>query len=164
MQTNLAALAFAVVSHTSLLVLGYLACTKRERRGAVSCQLWIGGWGCGSSLALFFAVLEPLSYELSGFIRAHPIPRHRFPDFWFGDCRHAWNAGLDAAYLVLEAAIDRWRFVDGCCCTRQRRRGRFLLWGSSAFLLATQTRAGVMMWIKRYRWNIWFGIALAGRC
>ena len=147
-QTNLRRLlAFAVVSHTSLLVIGLFSLHEAGIQGAVRLSANFGLAVTGMWFIVGFVFRRTGTTELnelSGLFERIPFLAIAFLSFGLAIVGMPGTPGFDAAHLVLEAAIDRF----GALSTVATALGNvaaagFLLWAfQRAFL--SQARSGGM--------------------
>jgi NADH-quinone oxidoreductase subunit M len=145
-QTNLRRLlAFAVVSHTSLLVIGVFSLHEAGIQGAVLLAANFGLAATGMWFIVGFVFRRTGTTELgelSGLFERIPFLAIAFLIFGLAIVGMPGTPGFDAAHLVLEAAIDSF----GALSTVATALGNvaaagFLLWAfQKAFL--TQARGG----------------------
>lgn len=145
MQTNLRRLlAFAVVSHTSLLVLGVFSLHKAGIQGAVLLAANFGLAVSGMWFIVGFVFRRTGTtelHELSGLFERIPFLAIAFLIFGLAIVGMPGTPGFDAAHLVLEAAIDRF----GALSTVAAALGNvaaagFLLWGFQRAFLSQRKR------------------------
>jgi len=146
-QTNLRRLlAFAVVSHTSLLVIGLFSLHEAGIQGAVLLAANFGLAVTGMWFVVGFVFRRTGTTELdelSGLFERIPFLAIAFLTCGLAVVGMPGTPGFDAAHLVLEAAIDQF----GALSTVATALGNvaaagFLLWAfQKAFL--SQARAGV---------------------
>jgi NADH-quinone oxidoreductase subunit M len=139
-QTNLRRLlAFAVVSHTSLLVIGVFSLHPSGIQGAVLLAANFGLAVTGMWFIVGFVFRRTGTtelHELSGLFERIPFLAIAFLSFGLAIVGMPGTPGFDAAHLVLEAAIDRF----GALSTVAAALGNvaaagFLLWAfQRAFL------------------------------
>lgn len=147
-QTNLRRLlAFAVVSHTSLLVIGLFSLHEAGIQGAVLLAANFGLAVTGMWFVVGFVFRRTGTTELgelSGLFERIPFLAIAFLTFGLAIVGMPGTPGFDAAHLILEAAIDQF----GALSTVATALGNvaaagFLLWAfQKAFL--SQARAGSM--------------------
>jgi len=110
-QTNLRRLlAFAVVSHTSLLVIGVFSLHPSGIQGAVLLAANFGLAATGMWFIVGFVFRRTGTtelHELSGLFERIPFLAIAFLSFGLAIVGMPGTPGFDAAHLVLEAAIDR---------------------------------------------------------
>jgi NADH-quinone oxidoreductase subunit M len=145
-QTNLRRLlAFAVVSHTSLLVIGVFSLHEAGIQGAVLLAANFGLAATGMWFIVGFVFRRTGTTELgelSGLFERIPFLAIAFLIFGLAIVGMPGTPGFDAAHLVLEAAIDSF----GALSTVATALGNvaaagFLLWAfQKAFL--TQAKGG----------------------
>jgi NADH-quinone oxidoreductase subunit M len=145
-QTNLRRLlAFAVVSHTSLLVIGIFSLHESGIQGAVLLAANFGLAATGMWFIVGFVFRRTGTtelHELSGLFERIPFLAITFLVFGLAIVGMPGTPGFDAAHLVLEAAIDKF----GALSTVATALGNvaaagFLLWAfQRAFL--SQAKAG----------------------
>jgi NADH-quinone oxidoreductase subunit M len=145
-QTNLRRLlAFAVVSHTSLLVIGVFSLHAAGIQGAVLLAANFGLAATGMWFIVGFVFRRTGTtelHELSGLFERIPFLAIAFLSFGLAIVGMPGTPGFDAAHLVLEAAIDKF----GALSTVATALGNvaaagFLLWAfQRAFL--SQAKAG----------------------
>ena len=145
MQTNLRRLlAFAVVSHTSLLVLGVFSLHESGIQGAVLLAANFGLAATGMWFIVGFVFRRTGTtelHELSGLFERIPFLAIAFLSFGLAIVGMPGTPGFDAAHLVLEAAIDRF----GALSTVAAALGNvvaagFLLWGFQRAFLSQRKR------------------------
>lgn len=145
-QTNLRRLlAFAVVSHTSLLVIGVFSLHEAGIQGAVLLAANFGLAATGMWFIVGFVFRRTGTtelHELSGLFERIPFLAIAFLGFGLAIVGMPGTPGFDAAHLILEAAIDKF----GALSTVAAALGNvaaagFLLWAfQRAFL--SQGKAG----------------------
>ncbi len=145
-QTNLRRLlAFAVVSHTSLLVIGLFSLHESGIQGAVLLAANFGLAVTGMWFIVGFVFRRTGTtelHELSGLFERIPFLAIAFLSFGLAIVGMPGTPGFDAAHLILEAAIDQF----GALSTVATALGNvaaagFLLWAfQRAFL--SQAKAG----------------------
>jgi len=145
-QSNLRRLlAFAVVSHTSLLIIGLFSLHESGIQGAVLLAANFGLAVTGMWFIVGFVFRRTGTtelYELSGLFERIPFLAIAFLIFGLAIVGMPGTPGFDAAHLVLEASIDRF----GALSTVATALGNvaaagFLLWAfQKAFL--SQAKAG----------------------
>ena len=145
MQTNLRRLlAFAVVSHTSLLVLGVFSLHESGIQGAVLLAANFGLAATGMWFIVGFVFRRTGTtelHELSGLFERIPFLAIAFLSFGLAIVGMPGTPGFDAAHLVLEASIDRF----GALPTVAAALGNvvaagFLLWGFQRAFLSQRKR------------------------
>jgi len=148
-QTNLRRLlAFAVVSHTSLLVIGVFSLHEAGIQGAVLLAANFGLAVTGMWFIVGFVFRRTGTtelHELSGLFERIPFLAIAFLGFGLAIVGMPGTPGFDAAHLVLEASIDTF----GALSTVAAALGNvaaagFLLWAfQRAFLSAHQDGRGL---------------------
>lgn len=145
-QTNLRRLlAFAVVSHTSLLVIGVFSLHESGIQGAVLLAANFGLAATGMWFIVGFVFRRTGTtelHELSGLFERIPFLAIAFLAFGLAIVGMPGTPGFDAAHFVLEAAIDKFGALPTVAAALGNvAAAGFLLWAfQRAFL--SQGRAG----------------------
>lgn len=146
-QTNLRRLlAFAVVSHTSLLVIGVFSLHQAGIQGAVLLAANFGLAVTGMWFIVGFVFRRTGTtelHELSGLFERIPFLAIAFLSFGLAIVGMPGTPGFDAAHLILEASIDSF----GALSTVAAALGNvaaagFLLWAFQRAFLSQQKQGG----------------------
>ncbi len=165
-QTNLRRLlAFAVVSHTSLLVIGLFSLHEAGIQGAVLLSVNFGLAVTGMWFIVGFVFRRTGTTELdelSGLFERIPFLAIAFLSFGLAIVGMPGTPGFDAAHLVLEAAIDRF----GALSTVATALGNvaaagFLLWAFQRAFLSQAKSGGIDVDRTLIMEYVVVGIALA---
>lgn len=147
-QTNLRRLlAFAVVSHTSLLVIGVFSLHESGIQGAVLLAANFGLAATGMWFIVGFVFRRTGTtelHELSGLFERIPFLAIAFLTFGLAIVGMPGTPGFDAAHLVLEAAIDSFGALPTVAAALGNvAAAGFLLWAfQRAFLSPHRQGAG----------------------
>ena len=146
-QSNLRRLlAFAVVSHTSLLVIGLFSLHESGIQGAMLLAANFGLAVTGMWFIVGFVFRRTGTtelHELSGLFERIPFLAIAFLSFGLAIVGMPGTPGFDAAHLVLEASIDKFGALSTVATALGNvAAGGFLLWGFQKGVLSRARGGG----------------------